>query len=202
MQTAHTPATAPAALAIVEHDVASFETWKSAFDGYADGRRRGGVLSARVSRPEGAPNRVIVCVTGGSFEALGAFLANPERREIMKRGGVVGAPTTTLAVPVEDLTIHDRPLAGAFVRHRVADWDTWKRGFDARAGARAKGGVVGHAIARAKDDPKDVIVFLQAESVDALRAFTSSPDLVDAMASLGVQGKPVVTLVQAGAAER
>ncbi|MBL8613091.1 MAG: hypothetical protein JNL38_37470 [Myxococcales bacterium] len=116
----------------------------------------------------------------------------------MQRAGVVGAPTITMAVAVEDLTVRDRALAGAFVRHRVADFDAWKRGFDARAGARAKGGVVGHAIARVKDDPADVIVLLQADDMDALRRFTTSDELRRAMTSLGVRGEPRITLATTG----
>jgi len=202
MQTARTPATAPTAMAIVEHEVASFDAWKGAFEGHADARAAGGVRSARVSRATDAPNTVTVCLVGGSAESLQAFLATPERRQAMQRAGVVGTPTITLAVPVEDLTVRDRALPGAFLRHRVDDFDAWKRGFDARAGARAKGGVVGHAIARAKDDPNDVIVLLQAESLDALRRFTGSEDLRAAMRSLGVRGEPRVTLVTTGPVER
>lgn len=198
MQSATTPSAAPTAMAILEHEVASFEAWRSTFDGYADARAAGGVRSARVSRSADAPNVVTVCLTGGSFESLQAFLGTPERRQAMQRAGVVSAPKITMAVPVEDLTVRDRALAGAFVRHRVADFDAWKRGFDARAGARAKGGVVGHAIARAKDDPAEVIVLLQADDLDALRRFTTSDDLRRAMTSLGVQGEPRITLVTTG----
>lgn len=198
MQNTTIPAAAPTAIAILEHEVASFETWRSTFEGYADARAAGGVRSARVSRSVDAPNVVTVCLTGGSFESLQAFLGTPERRQAMQRAGVVGAPTITMAVAVEDLTVRDRALAGAFVRHRVADFDAWKRGFDARAGARAKGGVVGHAIARVKDDPADVIVLLQADDMDALRRFTTSDELRRAMTSLGVRGEPRITLATTG----
>lgn len=194
-------ATAPAAMAILEHEVAAFDAWKQTFESYAAGRRSAGILSARVSRSADAPNAVTVCLASGSFEALDAFFAQPERRALMERGGVLAPPRTTLAVPVDDLTVRDRPVAGAFVRARVADFDAWKRGFDARAAARANAGIIGHAIARAKDDPSEVIIVLQAEDVDTLRRFTSSDDLRRAMTETGVQAPPRVSFVQSFAVE-
>ncbi len=188
--------TAPAALAVVDIHVADFDAWKAGFDEHAAARRNAGVVSTRVNRSADDPSAVTVCLVATSLESIQTFLASPDRAEVMRRSGVVGPAATTLATPVEDVTVTDRPLAGAFVRHHVADFDTWKRGFDGRASARAKGGVIGHAVARAKDDPNDVIVFLQAESVDALRRFTSSADLQTAMIAGGVQGPPHVSFVQ------
>lgn len=183
-------------LAIIDLHVASFDEWKSGFDGHAAARKGAGVLSARVNRSADDPNAVTVCLVGSSFESLQTFLASPERAEVMKKSGVLGTPTTTMATVIEDLSIKDRPLAGAFVRHRVADFETWKRGFDGRAAARAQGGVIGHSVARTKDDPGEVIVFLQAENVEALRAFTGGDDLKSAMIAGGVQGAPRISFVQ------
>jgi len=188
--------TAPVALAVVDIHVASFDAWKAGFDGHAAARRGAGVVSARVNRSADDPSAVTVCLLGGSAESLQTFLSSADRAEAMRRSGVVGTPRTTMTTPVEDVTVKDRPLAGAFVRHHVADFDAWKRGFDGRAAARAQGGVIGHAVARANDDPNEVIVFLQAESVDSLRRFTGSDDLRNAMTAAGVQGTPRVSFVQ------
>lgn len=191
-----TAATTPAAVAVIQLQVESFDAWKKGFDEHAAARKNAGILAAHVSRSAQDPNGVTVCLVAATFEALTAFLESPDRAEAMKRSGVVGTPTTTLASPVEDLLIKNRPLAGAIVRHRVADFDAWKRGFDGRAAARAQAGIVGHAVDRGRDDPNEVIVYLQAESVEALRRFTESEDLKAAMARSGVQGPPQVALVQ------
>lgn len=196
MHSTSTNVRTPVVLAVVDLHVAAFDPWKSGFDGHASAREAAGVLFSRVNRSADDPTAVTVCLGGADLASLRAFLASPERAKIMKESGVVGTPTTTLTTPVEDLTLRDRPLAGAFVRHRVADFDAWKRGFDARAGARAKGGVVGHAIARGQDDPAEVIVFLQSESLTTLRAFASSDDLKAALAATGVIGAPRVSFVQ------
>lgn len=186
----------PAAMAIVEHAVADFDTWKATFDALGDLRRRSGVLSARVCRSADGPDRVAVCLTADGFEAFSRLLADPDRRRAMERAGVIGNPVSTFAVPVEDRTVRDRRLPGAFTRHRVADFDAWKRGFDSFAAMRAQAGVVGHAVARVKDDPDEVIVMLQGESSEALSRFIASDERKQAMAALGVQGVPRDTLVE------
>lgn len=201
MQMTSTTITTATAIAFIEHDVASFDSWKTTFDGFAEGRSAGGVVAARASRSVGAPNHVVVCLSGRSFADLSTFLASPARRQAMQSAGVIGTPVTTIATPVEDRTVRDRALSGAYVRHRVVDFDAWKRGFDDRSAARAKAGIVGHAVARTKDDPNDVIVFLQAEDPEALRRFTSSDDLKKAMTALGAEA-PRVTLVEAFPLER
>lgn len=191
------PTAANTSLAVIDLHVESFDTWKAGFDGHAAARKNAGVLSARVNRSADDPNAVTVLLVGTSFDSLQSFLASPDRAEVMKKSGVIGTPTTTFANVVEDLTVRDRALAGALVRHRVEDFAHWKQGFDGRAAARAKGGVLGHAVAVGKDDPREVLVLLQAETVDALRTFTSGDDLKKAMAAGGVQGAPRVSFVQA-----
>ena len=100
--------------------------------------------------------------------------------------------------PVEDMTVKDRPLAGAIVRHEVADYAAWKRAFDGDAAARARAGIVGHAVNRSAQNPNVVVVYVQAPSLETLRAFTSSPDIKKVMKAAGVIGTPEVTLVNGG----
>lgn len=192
----------PAAIAVIELRVARFGDWKAVFDAHADARRAAGILAAHVNQAEGDPEAVTVCLAATSFDVLQTFLDSPERARAMQRAGVIGTPTTALLSPVEDRTVKERPLAGAFVRHRVADFDAWKRGFDARAAVREGAGVVGWAVDRAKDDPNQVLVYLQAETPEALRRFTESDDLRAAMAKSGVEGAPRIALVQSFAVGR
>lgn len=190
------PSPAPKAIAVVQLQVASFEAWKPAFDDFASARAAAGIAFTHVNRAADDANGVTVCLGAESFELLQAFLDSPERAQSMQRAGVVGRPTTTLWVPVEDQTVRAGALAGAFVRHRVVDFDAWKIGFDARAEARRRAGIVGHAIDRGKDDRDEVLVYLQADSSEALQRFTGSADLRDAMQKGGVIGPPEIALVQ------
>jgi hypothetical protein len=107
-----------------------------------------------------------------------------------------------MITPVEDLTVKSKPLAGAIVRREVKDYAAWKVGFDAHAEARARAGIVGHAVNRSTENTNHVVLYLQAESLDALRAFASSADLKATMQKVGVIGAPEISFVNGGAWER
>ena len=81
-----------------------------------------------------------------------------------------------------------------FVRHDVADYDAWKKGYDEFDETRRGMGVTGDAVFQAADDPTDVTVTHDFESEDAARAFVSSPELKGAMENAGVVGEPQVWL--------
>ena len=119
----------------------------------------------------------------------------------MKGAGVKGPPQLVRITPVEDRTVKDRPLPGAIVRHEVSDYAAWKRGFDGHAIARARAGILGHAVNVSAERPNVVVVYLQAESLDALRAFASAPDLKEVMKAAGVVGAPDVPFVNGDAWE-
>jgi hypothetical protein len=47
------------------------------------------------------------------------------------------------------------------IQHPVADYEAWKKAFDADPIGRARNGVSGHAVFRSCDDPNDVMVTLE-----------------------------------------
>jgi hypothetical protein len=85
-------------------------------------------------------------------------------------------------------------MARLFVRHDVADFDQWRKGYDdpSRAGLRSELGVAGDGVYQAADRPTDVTVWHDFESVEAAQAFVSDPRLAAAMADLGVTGEPQI----------
>ena len=198
MQTqAHTANVATVA-ALVTHAVTDFDTWKRAFDGHATARRNAGIIATHVNRNADDPNLLHVYLAATDAAKLEAFLTSADLKETMKSAGVKGAPHIAKITPMEDLTVKDRPLPAAVVRHEVSDYATWKRGFDGHAEARARGGIVGHAVNVSLDNPKLVIVYLQAESFDALKGFASSPDLKHVMKAAGVVGAPDIAFAHGG----
>jgi quinol monooxygenase YgiN len=186
----------PTAAAVVTHEVRDYDAWKAVFDEHAAARKRAGIKQSHVNRSADHPNVLSVYLAADTREAIGAFLADPEVKGTMQRGGVVGAPTVAMITVAEDLTVKDRPLAGAIIKHKVADYDTWKKAFDTHYATRAKAGVIGHAVNRANDDPNVLIVYLQAENLDSLRQLTSSEDMKSTMMKAGVQGPPEIFFVQ------
>jgi hypothetical protein len=189
--------TSLAAAVVVTHDVESFERWKAAFDTHADARRSAGIVLSHVNRDADDPNRLSVYLAGNDATKLAAFLKSPDLSSTMLDAGVKGPPMVAAIKPFEDRTIR-RPLAGVIVRHAVKDFATWKRAFDGDASARTAAGILGYAINQSAQDPNLVIVYLQAESLDALRAFTSSPALRQVMHDAGVEGPPTLSFCTGG----
>jgi hypothetical protein len=202
MQTqANATAKLPAAAVVVTHAVESYDAWRRAFDAHAGARRSAGITTAHVNRHAENPNMLSVYLAGTDAAKLTAFLSSPDLATAMLGAGVKGPPHVAAITPVEDLTVKDRPLAGAIVRHEVRDYAAWKRGFDAHAGARARAGIIGHAVNRSAQNPNVVVVYLQAETLEALRAFASSAELKQGMQAAGVVGAPDITFANGGAWE-
>jgi hypothetical protein len=182
--------------AVVTHEVSDYAQWKKAFDTHAGSRAKNGIFTTHINRSAENPNVVSVYLGGTSADGLRAFLSSEDLKATMKNAGVTSAPQIAFVRPAEDLTVKTGALAGAIVTHRVSDYSTWKAAFDGDAGARAAAGIVGHAVNRADGDDKLVIVYLQANSLDALRAFTSSPALKETMKNAGVVGAPTIVFAQ------
>jgi quinol monooxygenase YgiN len=194
MQTqSHTEKQVPAIAVVVTHDVESYETWKRAFDGHAATRRNAGIIATHVNRHADNPSRLSVYMAASDADKLATFLTSKDLMTVMREAGVKGPPHIAKVTPIEDLTVKDRALAGVIVRHEVKDFSAWKRAFDAHGESRAKAGILGHAVNRSLDNPNVAIVYLQAETLDALRAFAVSADLKQVMQGAGVVGAPDLT---------
>lgn len=188
----------PAAAVVITHDVEDFSAWKRAFDRHVAARQSAGIVAAHVNQDAGNPNHLSVYLAGSDRAKLTAFLGNLDTMAIMRDAGVTGPPHIVDLTPVEDLTRKDRPLAGLIVRHEVRDYAAWKIAFDGDGPARAKAGVIGHAVNRSVRNPNVVVVYLQAESLDVLRAFAASSALKQVMQAAGVVGAPDLSFVNGG----
>jgi hypothetical protein len=79
-----------------------------------------------------------------------------------------------------------------FVRHKVHDYATWRKGYDAFDPTRVKLGAHGHAVYREVDDANDITVWHDFNSLEAAKAFANSAELKAAMSGAGVIGAPTV----------
>jgi quinol monooxygenase YgiN len=107
----------------------------------------------------------------------------------------VSEPVVVPLSPQDDRAVR-KPGAGAIVVHDVADYATWKRAFDQHEPTRKQAGIIGYAVNRRADNPNTVVLYLQAESIDQLKAFASSADLKATMQKAGVVSAPQITFVQ------
>jgi hypothetical protein len=79
-----------------------------------------------------------------------------------------------------------------FVRHAVENYATWRAGYDSTPALRAQYGVTGDAVYQSVDDPNDVTVWHDFETVEAAQAFLGATELKQAMADFGVTGTPQI----------
>ena len=85
-------------------------------------------------------------------------------------------------------------MAHAIIRHRVKDYDTWKAGFDDFAEQRRAGGETAYEIFRPQDDPDNLILHFEWDSLENARAFMDSAALKEAMERAGVLETPEIHL--------
>ena len=79
----------------------------------------------------------------------------------------------------------------ALVRHRVADFDAWRKVYDGFAPMQADHGVHAHQVLRSIENPNDVTVTHTFNSREAARAFFAMPELKEAMSQAGVNADAV-----------
>jgi quinol monooxygenase YgiN len=79
----------------------------------------------------------------------------------------------------------------SLVRHRVADFDAWRKVYDDFAPIQAEHGVHAHQVLRSIENPNDVIVTHTFDSREAAKAFFAMPELKETMSKAGVNADSV-----------
>lgn len=83
-------------------------------------------------------------------------------------------------------------MSSVFIRHRVADFTTWKAAFDEHGPARRAHGLHDSGLFRDEDDADLVTIVLRTDDSAAARQFLASDDLRAAMEGAGVVSAPDV----------
>lgn len=87
-------------------------------------------------------------------------------------------------------------MATMIVKHKVADFNTWKTFFDSDQQNRIAAGWIRHDLLRDSADPNLVTIVGKTKSLDQARAFASSPKLKETMQSAGVISQPEVSFLE------
>ena len=82
------------------------------------------------------------------------------------------------------------------VRHRVADYDTWKLGYDDHGVARKELGCTGDMLLRDASDPNEVLVLTFWPTAADAQAFATDPRLPEAMQKAGVVNEPRIEIYE------
>jgi len=83
------------------------------------------------------------------------------------------------------------------VRHRVEDYERWRLVFDHDHGAaRVQRDSKGGRILRNADDPNELVILLEWDSVENARRFANADELREAIQRAGVSDQPVVYFLE------
>jgi heme-degrading monooxygenase HmoA len=93
-------------------------------------------------------------------------------------------------------------MAAVIVQHHVEDYDRWYPEFKAHGEVRRAHGGTGHQIYRVADDPNDLLIVNEFETLDGAKAFTQDPSLKEAMGRAGVNSEPKVWIADDSSSER
>ena len=86
--------------------------------------------------------------------------------------------------------------AALIVKHRVANFETWKQGFDSMMDVRRAHGWISAIVYRDASDPNVVTIVNRVKDVDSAKRYGSSPELRAAMQKIGVQGAPDISFLE------
>ena len=78
---------------ILTHEVKSYSEWKKVFDADGANRDKMGVKITGVFKDIDNPNKIVVTSEVPSAESIKGFLASPDLKAAMEKGGVIGAPS-------------------------------------------------------------------------------------------------------------
>lgn len=81
---------------ILSHEVKDYSVWKKEFDIEAPNRSKMSVSVSGVYQAVDNQNQVTVITEVPSMEAFNAFLATPDLKAAMEKGGVIGKPEVKL----------------------------------------------------------------------------------------------------------
>ena len=83
-----------------------------------------------------------------------------------------------------------------FVRHEVEDYARWKKAFDEFLTYRKDSGELSYSIGHVANEPNNLCLTFEWDSVDNAHAFLTSGKLRTAMQSAGVTGAPDIFIYE------
>ena len=81
-------------------------------------------------------------------------------------------------------------MAVLFVRHKVKDYGSWKAAYDQFDTERKTMGVTGQGVFQAEDNPNDVTIYHEFDTMDTAKSFVGSARLKEIMENAGVERPP------------
>ncbi len=195
------PAAAPAMaapfdMAEVNLNVKDAAAWRLAFDSNVAKRKEAGLSTIVLSHLMDKPNSLQVAFGVADVQKAKDFYANAERKAMMQRAGVIGAPRVDyLHVIRFNPNSHEKQWVE--ITHKVKDFAAWMKVYDAEGTATRLGeGMVDVVMARSMADSNTVHLIFDISDMAKAKAAIASPEKKKLMMSAGVMGAPTMEFFQ------
>ena len=86
-------------------------------------------------------------------------------------------------------------MAYLVIKHTVEDYAKWKPAFDEHGSARKAAGSKGAQLFRSAENPNEITIVFEWDSIENARRFSQSPDLREVMQRVGVLGAPALSFL-------
>ncbi len=116
----------------ITHEVANYAKWKSAYDAHDSNRLAYGLHNYVICRGVEDSNKVMVALRMDDVNKAKEMGSSKELMERMKKMGVSKATMEYTETVMNDTTAIQQTVR-VMVKHKVKDWDTWKKAFDSRS---------------------------------------------------------------------
>ena len=87
-------------------------------------------------------------------------------------------------------------MANLLVHNQVEDYNKWKLIFDEHASFRSQMGSKGGKVFRNKENPNDIFILFEWDSIENAQKFSQSDNLKEIMKKAGVISKPDVYFLE------
>jgi uncharacterized protein YeaO (DUF488 family) len=181
----------PVNLMTVIAKVANFEKWLPDYESHDSIRQSYGLHNFSIGRGAKDSNMVIVVLIMDDAARAKEFVASPDLKARMKKGGVVGPPTINF-LDMQMLDITPTTSTRLMIKHRVKDYDAWKKVFDADKQARIDSGFTNRALGYEVGDNHAVTIVFLVSDIKKADAFSKSEALKKKMEEGGVEGIPTM----------
>ncbi len=187
------PAPAPSGptnIMTIKHKVANYAKWKPLYESHDSARQANGLHNYVIARGIEDSNMVLVALKMDDVDKAKAMAASPELKNRMKKAGVTGPASFDYNTTVMNDTTAIQQTVRLMVKHKVKDWDAWKKVFDDHKQARIDAGLTDRVVAHTIGDNHNVTLVFAVADVAKAKAFINSKDLKDKMKEGGVEGPP------------
>jgi hypothetical protein len=180
----------PVMVMTITHKVANYSKWLPSYEAHDSNRVAYGLHNYVIARGVDDSNMVMVALKMDDVNKAKELAASQGMKDRMKKAGVTGPVAIDYLESVVNDTTAIQQTVRVMVKHKVKDWDTWKKAFDSHKQARIDAGLTDRVVSYTVGDNHNVTLVFAVADMAKAKAFMNSKDLKDKMAEGGVEGVP------------